>query len=634
MFKKQDGSMVVSTNSVVQKKPIKQFGKSLARHDSSARNNIATSGRRGNAGRKNRNAGHNSPNRKSQFHKVQMPQGNLKSNNLRITPLGGNEEVGRNMTMFEYDGDIMILDMGIQFPEEDMPGIDYIIPNISCLKGKEKNVRGVILSHGHLDHIGAVPILLRELGYPPIVGRDLTLALVKKKMDDFEKNSAQNLKIMRINSLSNKIRLGKFQIEFFDVEHSVVDAVGVIIKTPDGTVIHPGDWTMEKDPVDGKIIAYGYLSKLPSPRILMLESLGSTDLRPAAKSEAEMHKNLNGLISSAKGMIIIGTFSSQIKRIGKIIEFAESIGKKVALDGYSMKMNVEIAKELGYIKAHKKTLISVNEIHKYPRNKVVVICTGAQGEGNAVLSRIVNDEHRLIRIQKDDTIIFSSSIIPGNERTIQRLKDDLYRKCDNVIHSDILDVHTSGHSNAGDIQEVLRQIRPDFFLPVYANHYFLKEAAKLAERVGIRKEKIFVLDNGNQIEFHGGNAKVLPHKIDTSYVMVDGLGVGDVGEVVLRDRQLLAKDGMFTIVVIIDSKTKKIIGMPQITSRGFIFVKENFDLVNATKRVVEKVVREKTSEGLPINWDYVKNNIRESVGLFLFTKTERRPMILPVVIEV
>ena len=299
-----------------------------------------------------------------------------------------------------------------------------------------------------------------------------------------------------------------------------------------------------------------------------------------------------------------------------------------------MKMNIEIAKELGYIKAHKKTLISVNDIHKYPRNNVVVICTGAQGEGNAVLSRIVNDEHRFVRIQKEDTIIFSSSIIPGNERTIQRLKDDLYRKCDNVIHSDILDVHTSGHSNARDIQEILRQIKPDFFLPVYANHYFLKEAAKLGERVGIRKENIFVLDNGEQLEFHEGKAKRIEKKIDTNYVMVDGLGVGDVGEVVLRDRQVLAKDGMFTIVVIIDSKTKKIIGNPQITSRGFIYVKENFDLVNATKKVVEKVIHEKTSPDMAINWDYVKNNIREAVGSFLYTKTQRRPMVLPVVIEV
>ncbi len=446
MFKKQESSKPASVNSATPKKPSKNFGRP-----------------------------------KSHPSKVRVMEENPKSDHLRITPLGGNEEVGRNMTLFEYGGDIIILDMGIQFPEEDMPGIDYIIPNISYLKGKEKNVKGVILSHGHLDHIGAAPLLLRELSYPPIVGRDLTLALVKKKMEDFEKNSAENLKTIRVNAITDKIRLGKFEIEFFDVEHSVMDAVGVIIKTPDGTVIHPGDWTMDKNPTDHQMVTYDHLSKLPSPKILMLESLGATDTRPAQKSEVEMYKNLDELIGSAKGMVIIGTFSSQIKRIGKIIEFAESIGKKVALDGYSMKMNIEIAKELGYIKAHKKTLMSVNDIQKHPRNKVVVICTGAQGEGNAVLSRIVNDEHRFIRIMRDDTIIFSSSVIPGNERTIQRLKDDLYRKCDNVIHSDILDVHTSGHSNAADIQDIIGQIKPDFFLPVYANHYFLRSCKAWGE---------------------------------------------------------------------------------------------------------------------------------------------------------
>lgn len=613
MFKKQQGNPTVAGgHSDAVKKPKKQFGNK----------------------RQPRKELPSASMRKIKLNKSQGAEGNVASGNLRITPLGGNEEVGRNMTMFEYGGDIVILDMGMQFPEEDMPGIDYIIPNISALKGKEKNIRGVLLSHGHLDHIGAAPLLLRQLGYPPVVGRDLTLALVKKKMEDYEKNSVSQLKTIRVNSITDKIRLGKFQIEFFDVEHSVMDAVGVIIRTPDGTVIHPGDWTMDKHPTDHSVVTYTHLAKLPSPRILMLESLAVTDTNPVQKTDVEMYKNLNELINQANGLVIIGMFSSQIRRIGKIIEFAESIGKKVALDGYSMKMNIEIAQQLGYIKAHKKTLITVNEISKHPRNKVVVMCTGAQGEGNAVLSRIVNDEHRFIQIMKNDTVIFSSSIVPGNERTVQRLKDDLYRKCDNVIHSDILDVHTSGHGNASDIQDILRQIRPDFFLPVYGNHYMLKEAAKLGEKVGIKKENIFVLDNGNQLEVHAGKARLLPKKVDTSYVMVDGLGVGDVGEVVLRDRQLLAKDGMFTIVVIIDSKTKKIIGTPQITSRGFIFVKENFDLVNATKRVVEKVVKEKTSEGLPVNWDYVKNNIRESVGSFLFTKTERRPMVLPVVIEV
>jgi len=562
-----------------------------------------------------------------------MPQSDSKSG-LRIIPLGGNEEVGRNMTLFEYGGDIIILDMGLQFPEEDMPGIDYIIPNISYLKGKERRIRGVILSHGHLDHIGAAPILLRNLGYPPVIGRDMTLAMVKKKMEDFEKGSAQHLKTMRVRSATDKIRLGKFGVEFFEIEHSIMDAVGVIIKAPDATVIHPGDWTMEKNPVDGKRVTYHHLSKLPGPRILMLESLGAIVTNPNRATEEEMYRNLEKLISEAAGKIIIGTFSSQIRRIGHILEYAEKIGKKVALDGYSMKMNVEIAKELGYIKMHKDTLIPVSEIHKYPENRIVIICTGAQGEVNAVLSRIITDNHKHITIKKNDTVIFSSSVIPGNERTIQRLKDNLYRKCDNVIHSDIMDVHTSGHCSAQDIQEMLHQVRPHFFLPVYANHYMLKEAEKLAVKIGFLKENIFVLDNGNILEVQKGKAKVLPKKVDTSYVMVDGLGVGDIGQVVLRDRQVLSADGMFVITVLLDSKTKEVVGNIQITSRGFVYVKDNFDLVNEAKRRVQKAIKETTSRNTSAERKFIEDNIREVVGKFLFQKTERRPMVLPVVIEV
>jgi ribonuclease J len=571
--------------------------------------------------------------KREQSNKVQMSQSDSKSG-LRIIPLGGNEEVGRNMTLFEYGGDIIILDMGMQFPEEDMPGIDYIIPNISYLKGKEKRIRGVILSHGHLDHIGAAPILLRNLGYPPVIGRDMTIAMVKKKMEDFQKGSVQHLKTMRIKSAADKIRLGKFGVEFFEVEHSIMDAVGVIIKTPDGTVIHPGDWTMEKHPVGGKLVTYHHLSKLPGPRILMLESLGAIVTNPSRATEEEMYHNLEKLINEAAGKIIIGTFSSQIRRIGHILEYAEKIGKKVALDGYSMKMNVEIAKELGYIKMHKETFIPVSEIHNYPENRIIIVCTGAQGEDNAVLSRIITDNHRYIKIRKNDTVIFSSSVIPGNERTIQRLKDNLYRKCDNVIHSDIMDVHTSGHCSAQDIQEMLRQVRPDFFLPVYANHYMLKEAEKLAVRIGFRRENIFVMDNGNILEVQKGKAKILPKKVDTSYVMVDGLGVGDIGQVVLRDRQVLSADGMFVITVLLDSKTKEVVGNIQITSRGFIYVKDNFDLVNETKRRVQKAIKETTSRNTSVERKFIEDNIREVVGKFLFQKTERRPMVLPVVIEV
>lgn len=558
---------------------------------------------------------------------------------LRVIPVGGQEEVGRNMTIFEYENDIVIIDMGVQWPEADMPGIDYIVPNISYLKGKEKNIRGVIFTHGHLDHIGAAPILLKELNYPPIIGRDLTIALVKRKVEDHEQGSTSRLKIVPVRSLADVIQLGVFRAKFFEVEHSIMDAVGVVLETPEGSIIHMGDWTIGRDPINPKPITYTHLADLPKPTMLMLESLGALKSGDSP-SEREVHRNLQHLLESAPGRIILATFASQVQRIAYIIEYAERIGKKVALEGYSMKMNMEIAKELGYLKAKKETIITVNDIHKYPDNQVLVICTGAQGELNAALSKIVTDNHRFIKLQKKDTIVFSSSVIPGNERSIQRLKDNLYRKCDNVLHSETLDaqgihldIHIGGHSTAKGIEEMLRQVRPTFFLPVYANHYFLKEAAKIASRIGFPENRVFVLDNGGILEVAKGEAKVFPKKADSSYVFIDGLGVGDIGHVVLRDRQMLAQDGMIVITVVIDSKTKKIIGSIQITSRGFIHVKENFDLVNETKRKVTKIVKDSTSKDTSLDWNLVKNNIRDTVGQFLFIKTERRPMVLPVIVE-
>ncbi|MBU4284836.1 ribonuclease J [Patescibacteria group bacterium] len=555
-------------------------------------------------------------------------------NKLRIIPLGGMEEVGRNMTVFEYGDDIVILDMGIQFPEENMPGIDFIIPNVNYLKGREKNIRGVIFSHGHLDHIGAAPLLLKKLGFPPIIGRDLTIAMIERRMEEYSKESIKHLKTIKIKSVNDRLNLGRFKISFFNVEHSIMDAVGVVINTPDGTVIHPGDWTMEKKSDNQQAITYNHLSLLPKPRILMLESLGSLDTNRELVSEKDMNANLEKLIKEATGKVIIGTFSSQIKRIGHIIEYVRGIGKKVILDGYSMKMNIEIAQKLGYIKTGEGVLIPVNDIRKYPENKIIVICTGAQGEGNAVLSRIITNEHRFIRVKKNDTIIFSSSVIPGNERTIQRLKDGLYRKCDNVVHNNIMDVHISGHSNAESIKEIIKQIKPDFFLPVYANHYFLKEAAKLAMQVGIPKEKIFVLDNGSIIEFQNKRAKILNKKADTNYVFVDGLGIGDIGHIVLRDRQTMAEDGMFVIIATIDRQTGKVKNSPDIISRGFIYMKESKELLAEARKKVKEIVEHTTVAGVPINWVYVKDNLRDKIGQFLYSKTRRRPMVLPVIIEV
>lgn len=552
---------------------------------------------------------------------------------LKIYPLGGQEEVGRNCTVFEYEDDIVILDMGLQFADEDMPGIDYIIPNTISLQGKEKNIRGVIFSHGHLDHIGAAPILLEQLGNPLIVGRKLTLAMIKHRQEDYKRGTTKNLKTITINSIEQKISLGKFNISFFAVEHSVIDAVGVIIQTPHGTVIHPGDWTLEEDSVTGQTVNYEFLSKLPSPRILMLESLGVAYTKEKVSTKTTQY-NLEKLIREAPGRIIIGTFASQLERITGLLAYSEKIGKKVALDGYGMKMNVGIAQELGYVPAHKNTLIKVEEISKYPEDKIVVICTGAQGEPNAVFSRIVNGSHKHIQIKKSDVVVFSSSVIPGNERSVQKVKDHLYRLSDNVIHSSIMDVHSGGHANAEDIKKVLKQINPDYFLPVYANHYMLVEAKKLALREGFKEEQIYVLDNGQIIVFQKGQKpKLLKEKVNTDYVMVDGLGIGDVSEVVLRDRRMMADDGMIVAIVTIDSKTGDIIGNPDLISRGFIYMKENRDLIEKTRMRVKKIVKDRNAMTMADD-DFIKNKIRNDLGQFLFKSTKRRPMVLPVVIKV
>ncbi|MBI5466374.1 MAG: ribonuclease J [Candidatus Kerfeldbacteria bacterium] len=552
---------------------------------------------------------------------------------LRIIPLGGQEEVGRNMTVFEYGRDIVILDMGLQFPEEDMPGVDYIIPDTRYLRGREQQIRGVILSHGHLDHIGALPHLMPKLGWPPVYASRMTLALVRRRLE--ESHLQHHLKAYEIKSVSEQLALGSLRINFFDVTHSIMDAMGVIIQTPVANVIHPGDWRYDLNPVTGKPTDFSSLARWNTktvPSILMMESLGSTK-EGQQLSEIEVFRNVKQLIEKAPGRVIVATFSSMVERVGWMISVAEQLGKKVALDGYSMKVNVEIARKIGYLKFKPTTLIDVKRIHDYPNNKVIVVCTGAQGEDRAVLMRIANGEHRSIKLQKSDTVIFSSSVIPGNERTIQRLKDTLYRQCDNVIHKEIMDVHGGGHALIEDIKLLIRQVRPKYLLPVYANYYLLKEAAKIATSIGFPPTNIFILDNGSVGEITAQTFRILSAKVPIEYVFVDGLGVGDVSHVVLRDRQVLAADGMVVVVATVDSRQGKLIGSPDIISRGFVYMKDNKRLIEETRNRIKQVLKGEDGAG-PVDETYLKDKLRNELGQFLFQKIERRPMILPVIIQV
>ncbi|MDD5489387.1 MAG: ribonuclease J [Candidatus Moranbacteria bacterium] len=552
-------------------------------------------------------------------------------NNLRVIPLGGLEEVGRNMTVFEYGKDIVIVDMGLQFPEEDMPGIDYIIPNADYLRGKEKNIRGVIITHGHYDHIGAIPHLIPKLGNPPVYATELTRGIIMKRQEEY-KNPITIKTIKKID----RLKLGIFDIEFFHVNHTIPDGVGISIGTPVGTVIVTGDFKFDHSPIGDAPADIAKIARIGSEGVLALLSDSTDSQTPGYSiSESTIKKNLDEVLEHTSGRIIVATFSSLISRIQQLIQLSEKYGRKVAIDGYSMKTNVEIARALGYLEVRKNTMIPINEVNDHPDNKVTIICTGAQGEDKAVLMRIVNNEHRFVKIHKNDTIVFSSSVVPGNERTVQGLKDGLYRRGARVIHNDMLDVHAGGHARQEDLKMMINLMRPKYLVPIHGHYYMRRLHGELAEQVGMSLENVFIGSNGQVIEFdYRGNGKLMDEKAPSSYVMVDGLGVGDIGQVVLRDRQVLAKDGMFTIVTIIDSKTKRVIGEPQVTSRGFIYVKENFDLVNATKKKVKDVVHNATSKDEKVNWAFVKDNIRDTVGQFLYTKTQRRPMILPVVIEV
>lgn len=551
---------------------------------------------------------------------------------LRIIPLGGLEEVGRNMTLFEYGEDIIIVDMGLQFPEEDMPGIDYIIPNINYLKGKERNIKGVFITHGHMDHIGAIPHLMPKLGNPPIWTAALTAGIMEKKQEDYKNASPLNIKIVNFES---KVNLGNFKIEFFHVNHNIPDVLGIVIHTPEGVIVHTGDFKFDHSPTTDKPADIGRIAQIGSKGVLLLMSDSTGAEHPGHSiSEQTIQKTIDDIISKTKGRIIVATFSSLISRIQQVITISEKYGRKVAIDGYSMRTNIEIANKLGYIKFKKGTIIKPEQIKNYPNDKITLMCTGAQGEGKAVLMRIVNKEHRHVQIKKGDTVIFSSSVVPGNERTVQNLKDQLYRQGAEVVHYKMMDVHVGGHAQVEDLKMMINLIRPKFFMPIHGNFYMLRLHANIAEGIGIPSENTIVSGNGNVIEITKDSAIITKEKVPSNYVMVDGLGVGDVGNVVLRDRQQMSEDGMFTIVIIIDSKTGKIIGIPDIVSRGFIYMKGSTELIREVKRKVVEIVNKKASPEHNTNWAYVKDNTRDQIGQFLFNKTQRRPMILPVVIEV
>ena len=558
----------------------------------------------------------------------------LGAGNIRIIPLGGVEEVGKNMTAIEFGNDILIVDAGFLLPGEDVPGVDYIIPDTTYLEERRSKVRAVLITHGHLDHIGGIPYLMEKIGNPPIYASLLTAVMIKKRQEEFPNVPTLNIQVV---GSKDKVKLGGLTVRFFDTTHTIPDSMGVIIETPYGNIIVTGDIKLEHENGQIKEIENQVYKKLGEEKNLLLIAESTNVEKPGFSfSEEEVQQNLKKIIAEVPGRVIIGTFASLFERIISIIEACEALGKKVAVEGRSMKTNIEISKELGYLKVPKQIFISSENLDDYPDNKLVILATGAQGDEYAALMRISQKGHRTVKLKKGDTVLLSSSVIPGNEKAVQKLKDNLSRQGASIVHYGIADVHSSGHAYQGELEWIQKMIKAKFFMPAHGHHYMLRVHANLAERLGTPAKNIAVPDNGSIIEIQDQGQKIalLKPKASSHLVMVDGLGTGNVQEVVIRDRQLLAQDGMFVLIAIIDMNTGKVRKSPDIISRGFVYLKESQDLLRYVRILTKKTIEDSTAKMHPINMDYVKNNVREELGKYLFQKTHKRPIILPVLIEV
>ncbi len=551
---------------------------------------------------------------------------------LRIIPMGGVEEVGENMTAIEFGEDIIIIDMGHAFPDETMPGIDYIIPNTEWLESQRQRIKAVIITHGHMDHIGGMPYILPKLGYPPVYTMQLTAAFIKKRLEEFGQTDRA-----QINSVTKDdvLTLGNFTVRFIGVNHNIPDGVALSILTPMGQIIYATDWKFDHSPVDGKTTEFGKLAKYGAEGVLMLMSDSTNAFKPGyAPSEAELSKNIDRVFADAKGRIIFATFSSLVSRIQQCFNAAAKHNRKVMVVGRSMINTVEIALSMGYLKIQPKLIIKSEQARKFPDNQIVVLTTGSQGEEGAGLARMARGEHKLVHIKKGDTTVLSSSPIPGNERAVAAVMSNLTRLGANVVYNKVLDIHSSGHAHQEELKLMMNLLKPKYFMPIHGEHFMLVEHGRLAAQVGIPEDHIFIPENGSAIDIDlQGNAKIGEARVAGGYVYVDGLGVNDVNEVVIRDRKQMASDGMFVIIATINKLSGKLESQ-DIISRGFVYMKDNDELIREVKHEVRKLTENKSKTKLEPNWVLLRQSIRDEIGEYLFQKTERRPMILPVIIEV
>ena len=548
---------------------------------------------------------------------------------LKIIPLGGLGEIGKNMMVLEYDNDILIIDAGLMFPEEDMLGIDLVIPDLSYVVENRQKVKGIVITHGHEDHIGALPYLLPQLDNVPVYSTKLTQGLIRVKLKERRTRDGINLKVL---TLGKEITIGKFKIELFPVCHSIPDASGVIITTPEGIVVHSGDFKIDYTPVNGKGTDLSRLAQLGAQGVLLLLSDSTyAELPGYTPSEQIVGESLEQVIANAPGRVIVTTFSSLISRIQQVIDAAAKYERRVFVVGRSMSDTVRMALELGYLNAPDDILGRIDELKGMPNNKIVMVTTGSQGEPTSALVRMANRDHRHVHIQRGDTIVLSATPVPGNESLVNRTVDSIFKQGAQVMYDKLGQVHVHGHGSQEELKLLLNLVKPKFFVPINGEYRHLSLHARLAESIGIPADSTFILEDGDVLEVSEQAAKV-NGKVGSGHVYVDGLSVGDVGGVVLRTRRMLSRDGIVVVIIAVNRQSGKLVGRPDIVTRGFVDTREFKDMMNESRELLAKTLDH--SGGRVAEWSFINTKVKDTLEKFYYQRTKRRPMILPFMVKV
>ncbi len=548
---------------------------------------------------------------------------------LRIIPLGGLHEIGKNITVFEYGDDMIAVDCGLSFPEDDMLGVDLVIPDITYILKNQEKFRGLVITHGHEDHIGSIPYFLKQLN-TPIYGTKLTLGLIKNKLE--EHNLAKSTKLHEVRQ-GQSIKLGCFKIEFIRSSHSIPDSVMLAINTPVGTILHTGDFKIDFTPIDGKIMDLGRIAEIGNKGVLALMSDSTNSERKGyTMSESSVGEVFDKLFMHCSKRIVVATFASNVHRVQQIVNSAVKYGRKIAVCGRSMINMINTAKELGFIKCPDNLFIDIDMINNYTDNQLVIITTGSQGEAMSALTRMATGTHKKVKITQNDLVIISATPIPGNEKYVSKVIDDLMQIGAEVVYSALEDVHVSGHACQEEQKLILTLAKPKYFIPVHGDYRHLVAHSETAKSVGIPKENIFMLHNGLVLEMNKESAEYAD-TVPSGRILVDGLGIGDVGNVVLRDRQHLSQDGLIVVVLTLDGASGEVVAGPDVITRGFIYVKDSENVMEDIKNEVRQEVRECEYRGIT-DWTTIKNIVRDNLKDYIFDKTKRNPMIIPIIMEI